>query len=172
MTALAKYAKLESEARYFDGESAQPRDVFLSFGERSLIIIGFDDVAIAHWPLASLRAIGLRRDKAVQLVPHRDSDERLVLSDRQMLNAIGEVCPDLYHRPVDRKGVRRAVLWAGAAVGSLALIVFVLVPALAGQLALLIPPEREQQLGDAIVDQIQSVMELATGNRPLTWPPG
>jgi Zn-dependent protease with chaperone function len=168
MTALAKYAKLESEARYFDGESAQPRDVFLSFGERSLIIIGFNDVAIAHWPLASLRAIGLRRDKAVQLVPHRDSDERLVLSDRHMLNAIGEVCPDLYHRPVDRKGVRRAVLWAGAAVGSLALIVFVLVPALAGQLALMIPPEREQQLGDAIVDQIQSVMELATGNRPLT----
>ncbi len=168
MTALAKYATLEAEARYFDGESAQPRDVVLSFRERSLIIMDFNEVVLAHWPLASLRAVGLRRDSAVQLVPHRDSDERLVLSDRQMLSAIGEVCPDLYHRPVDRKGVRRAVLWASAAVASLALIVFVLVPALAGQLALLIPPEREQQLGDAIVDQIQSVMELTTGNRPST----
>ena len=167
MTALAKYAKLEAEARYFDGESAQPRDVVLSFGERSLIIMGFNDVAIAHWPLASLRAVGLRRDSAVQLVPQRNSDERLMLSDRQMLNAIGEVCPDLYRRPVDRKGVRRAVLWAGGAVASLALIVFVLVPALAGQLALLIPPEREQQLGDAIVDQLQTLLSLGGSGRPV-----
>jgi Zn-dependent protease with chaperone function len=166
MTALAKYAKLEAEARYFDGESAQPRDVVLSFRERSLIIMEFNDVVLAHWPLASLRAVGLRRDSAVQLVPHRDSDERLVLSDRQMLNAIGEVCPDLYHCPVDRKGVRRAVLWASAAVASLALIVFVLVPALAGQLALMIPPEREQQLGDAVVGQLQTLLSLGGRDRP------
>jgi TRAP-type mannitol/chloroaromatic compound transport system permease large subunit len=45
-----------------------------------------------------------------------------------MLNAISKVCPDLYHRPVDHKGVRRVVLWAGGAVASLALIVFVVVP--------------------------------------------
>ena len=167
MTALAKYAKLEAEARYFDGESAQPRDVVICFGERSLVIMEFSEAVLAHWPLASLRAVGLRRDSAVQLVPQRDSDERLVLSDRHMLDAIGEVCPDLYRRPVDRKGVRRAVLWAGGAVASLALIVFVLVPALAGQLALLIPPEREQQLGDAVVDQLQTLLSLGGGERPV-----
>ncbi len=167
MTALAKYAKLEAEARYFDGASAQPRNVVLCFGERSLVIMEFNEVVLAHWPLASLRAVGLRRDSAVQLVPQRDSDERLVLSDRQMLDAIGEVCPDLYRRPVDRKGVRRAVLWAGGAVASLALIVFVLVPALAGQLALLIPPERERQLGDAVVDQLQTLLSLGGGGRPV-----
>jgi Zn-dependent protease with chaperone function len=166
MTALAKYAKLEAEARYFDGESAHPRDVVLCFGERSLVILGFDDVVIAHWPLASLRAIGLRKDSTVQLVPQRDSDVRLMLSDRQMLNAIGAVCPDLYHRPVDRRGVRRAFLWASGAVASLALIVFVLLPALAGQLAQLIPPEREQQLGDAMVDQLQTLLSLAGDERP------
>jgi Zn-dependent protease with chaperone function len=166
MTALTKYAKLEAEARYFDGESAHPREVVLCFGERSLVIMGFDDVVIAHWPLASLRAIGQRKDSAVQLVPQRDSDERLMLSDRQMLNAIGAVCPDLYHRPVDRKGVRRALLWAGGAVTSLALIVFVLLPALAGQLAQLIPPEREQQLGDAVVDQLQTLLSLVGDERP------
>ncbi|MHA1114545.1 MAG: M48 family metallopeptidase [Alphaproteobacteria bacterium] len=167
MTALAKYAKLEAEARYFDGESAQPRDVALCFGERSLVIMAFDETVLAHWPLASLRAVGLRRDSAVQLVPHHGSDERLMLSDRQMLGAIGEVCPELYHRAVDRKGVRRAFLWAGAAVASLALIVFVLVPALAGRLALLIPPEREQQLGDAVVDQLQTLLSLGGGGRPV-----
>jgi len=167
MTALAQYAKLEAEARYFDGESAQPLEVVLSFGKRSLIIMGYNDVPIAHWPLASLRAVGLRKDKAIQLVPHRDSNERLILSDPQMLTAIGKVCPDLYHRPVDRRGVRRAFVWAGAAVASLALIVFVLVPALAGQLALMIPPEREQQLGDAVVDQLQTLLSLGGNDRPV-----
>jgi len=166
MTALAQYAKLEAEARYFDGVSAQPQNVVVSFGERSLVIMGFNDVAIAHWPLASLRAVGHRRDSAVQLVPHPQSDERLVIADRQMLTAIGKVCPDLYHRPVDGKGVGRALLWAGGAVASLAVIVFVLLPLLAGQLALLIPPEREQQLGDAVVDQLQSILELAGDERP------
>ena len=67
MTALAQYAKLEAEARYFDGESAQPLEVVLSFGKRSLVIIGDNEVPIAHWPLASLRAVGQRKDKAVQL---------------------------------------------------------------------------------------------------------
>jgi len=166
MTALAKYAKLEAEARYFDGESAQPRYVVISFGERSLVIMAFDETVLAHWPLASLRAVGLRRDSAVQLVPHGDSDERLMLSDRQMLSAIGEVCPGLHRRAVDRKGVRRAVLWAGASVASLALIVFVLVPALAGQLALMIPPEREQQLGDAVLEQLQTLLSLGGRDRP------
>ncbi len=167
MTALAKYAKLEAEARYFDGNSAQPRSVVVCFGERSLVIMEFDETVLAHWPLASLRAIGLRRDSAVQLVPQRGSDERLVLSDREMLGAIGEVCPGLYHRAVDRRGVRRAFIWAGAAAASLALIVFVLVPALAGRLALLIPPEREQQLGDAVVEQLQTILAaMSGGDRP------
>jgi Zn-dependent protease with chaperone function len=166
MTALAKYAKLEAIARYFDGESAVPREVVLSFGERSLVIMGMDEVVIAHWPLASLRAIGPRKSSSVQIVPELDSDERLVLSDRLMLDAIGEVCPDLYRRPVDRRGVRRAFAWAGGAVGSVVLIVFVLVPALAAQLAELIPPKREQQLGDAVVEQIQWLLGKAGGREP------
>lgn len=166
MTALAEYAKLEAEARYFDGESALPRDVFVCFGERSLVIMGFNETPIAHWPLASLRAVGQRKDTAVQLVPHRDSDERLVLQDRQMLDAIARVCPELHHRPVDRSGVRRALLWGGGAVAALVVIVFVLVPALAGQLARMIPPEREQQLGDAVVAQLQSILSAIGDNRP------
>ena len=108
MTALAEYAKLESVGRYFDGESAQPIEVIVSFGERSLVMMGYNDVAIAHWPLASLRAISLPKDSAAQLVPSAGSDERLIISDREMLRAIRKVCPNLYRRQVDRKGVKRA----------------------------------------------------------------
>jgi Zn-dependent protease with chaperone function len=167
MTALEKYAKLETEARYFDGQSAEPRNVVVSFGERSLVIMGFDESALAHWPLASLRALGRKGDSAVQLVPHADSDERLVISDPEMLAAIRQVCPGLYQRPVDRRGMRTAVLWSGGAVAALVLMMFVLIPALAGQLALMIPPQREQQLGDAVVEQLKGMLGfLGAGHRP------
>jgi predicted Zn-dependent protease len=46
------------------------------------------------------------------------------------------------------------------------LIVFVLVPMLAAQLAEMIPPKREQQLGDAVVGQLQSLLSLAGEGRP------
>jgi Zn-dependent protease with chaperone function len=167
MTALERYAKLEAEARYFDGRSAAPRPVVVSFGERSLVIMGFNDVALAHWPLASLRAVGRKGDDPAQLVPHPASDERLVLSDGEMLEAIARVCPDLYHRPVDRKHVRHAFLWAGGAVAALVLMVFVLIPVLAGRLALMIPPDREQQLGDAVVEQLRTVLSfLGSAEKP------
>ena len=103
MTALAQYITLEAEARYFNGESAQPRNVVISFRERSLVIMGFDEEVLAHWPLASLRALGVRGDSAMQLVPHPDSDERIVLSDRQMLKAIAKRIRD---RRIGRNGQR------------------------------------------------------------------
>lgn len=161
MTALAQYAKLEAEARYFDGQSSQPREVVVNFGERSLVIIGYDDIAIAHWPLASLRALGVRGDPTIQLVPQTASDERLVLSDAEMIRAIASVCPDLYLRPADRRGIGRAVAWGLGAVGSVLLMVFVLVPMLADRMATLISPEREMALGDQVVDQIQDILSWA-----------
>jgi len=160
MTALAEYARLEAPARYFDGHSALPREVMLNFGERSLVIMGYDGVAIAHWPLASLRAISRRGDPTTQLVPHPESDERIILEDREMIQAIARVCPNLYARPVDRRGLRRALAWGVGAVGAVLALVFVIIPELAGQLAPLIPPEREQKLGDAVVAEIQDLLAL------------
>ena len=157
---------LEAQGRYFDGQSAQATEVTVGFGERSLVMMDRNRVAIAHWPLASLHAISLRKDSTAQLVPYAGSDERLLISDQVMLRALQKVCPDLHRRKVDHSGVRRAGVWAVGAVMSLLVIVFLLMPALAAQLAVLIPPEREQQLGDTVIDQMQSFFELATGERP------
>lgn len=166
MTALSDYTKLEAVARYFDGQSAQPREVVLSFGGRSLVIVGLDDRAIAHWPLATLRSLGDPAETAVQLVPDPNSDERVVLEDREMIDAIGHVCPDLYHREVDKPGLRRAAFWGIGAIASVVLIVLVLIPMLADQVADYIPPEREQALGDAIAEQIGDLLADQTSDRP------
>ncbi|MEM9139112.1 MAG: M48 family metallopeptidase [Pseudomonadota bacterium] len=166
MTALDDYAKLEAEARYFDGQSAAPIEVILSFGERSLVIMGLDDRALAHWPLASLRALGDAGEKTVQLVPDPASDERVVLDDAEMIRAIKAVCRDLYEKKADRRGVKRVMVWGAAAAASVALIVFVLVPALADRLADYVPPERERALGDSIAGQLAALMGQVDDTNP------
>jgi predicted Zn-dependent protease len=46
-----------------------------------------------------------------------------------------------------------------AAVASVALIIFVLVPVMANQLAAILPPEGEKALGDATLDQIRTALD-------------
>ena len=167
MTALDDYAKLEAAARYFDGHSAEPRDVVLSFGERTLMIVGFDDQPIAHWPLASLRGVGKPGDAVAQLVPDPASDERIALEDQEMIAAIRRVCPNLYVLPVSRRKVRRVAVWGAAALVSVAVILLVLIPALADRLAIYVPPEREQALGDAIAGQIGEMLGSGDGGPTL-----
>lgn len=165
-TALEQYAKLEAEGRYFDGQDARPREVVLSFGARTLVISGYDDHAVSHWPLASMRALGEPGDRTIQLVPDLASDERIVLSEAEMIAAIRAVCPHLFDRPVNRRGVRRAAFWAAGALGSAVLILFVLVPALADQLAGYVPPARERALGDAVAQQMADFLAKDGENAP------
>lgn len=49
-------------------------------------------------------------------------------------------------------------LWAGAAISSVAAIIFFLVPLMAAQLAALLPPEGEKALGDATFEQIRMAL--------------
>lgn len=158
MTALDRYARLEAEGRYFDGERAEPRPVVVSFGKRSLVMMGYDGVAIAHWPLGSLRSVGSAGQRPLQLVPDPESDERLVLEDADMSAAIREVCPDLDRRPARPRSVGRALILGLAALGAVVLLVTAILPALAGQLARLVPPEREVQLGEAIEGQVRRLL--------------
>ncbi|MEL6769407.1 MAG: M48 family metallopeptidase, partial [Pseudomonadota bacterium] len=128
------------------------------FGARTLVIYGRanaeGDTALAHWPLASLKAIGGRGAAEMTLSPSHDADERLVLDDPVMMRAIAKVCPDLYRRPVSGRKLGVASLWGLGAVGSVLLLIFYIIPALAVQLAPMIPYEREKALGDAVAGYI------------------
>jgi len=167
MTALERYARLEAPARYFDGDTAGARSVMVSFGERTLVMMGYDGVAIDHWPLGSLRAVGPKGQRPLQLTPHRGSDARLMIDDAEMAGAIAEVCPELYAGRTDRKTLRKGLIIGAGAVGAVVAMVLWIIPALATQLAYLIPPEREQRLGDAVVEQIQDLMAFTDGEAPV-----
>ncbi|MEM6971821.1 MAG: M48 family metallopeptidase [Pseudomonadota bacterium] len=163
MTASPEHDTLEGVGRYFDGESARSQEVIIGFGKRSIVIFQHGDQAIAHWPLGALRATRGGGIGELTLMPGHDSDEQLVIDDPTMIGIIKKVCPDLYRKPRGGAGMRKAVVWAGLASGSVAAIIFVLIPAMAVQLAPLIPYERERAMGDATMEQLSTIM--ARGSR-------
>lgn len=158
MTALERYERLEAPGRYFDGRSAAAAEVIVKFGDASLILMRFDETPLAHWSLSGLRDLG-EGGAALSLTPDEASEERLLLSDPDMVAAIRAVCPRLgARRPVERPRWRRALLWGAAALASIWLIVFHLAPALADRLATLIPPEAEQAMGEEMTGQFARVI--------------
>ena len=158
MTALARYERLEAAGRYFDGETARPREVIVKFGDASLIVSNMEDLPITHWSLAGVRDIS-HDGGGLALTPDRDSDERLIVTDPEMVEAIREVCPDLRRRPPPpRNRWRRIAIWSALALGSVYAIAFHIVPSLADQMAALIPPEAEIAMGEEMVDQFAALI--------------
>jgi Zn-dependent protease with chaperone function len=159
-TALARYALLESTGAYFDGLSAEPREVVVRFGEATLTLQDFEDMPVAHWALGGLKRLDGSREGELRLAPDMEGDERLAIRDPQMIEAIEAVCTELDRRPPRRRGRGRRALWTGAAAAALAAILLVLTPGMAERLAPLVPAEQEQRLGEAVAGQ---AMRLAAG---------
>ncbi|SLN60086.1 TPR repeat-containing protein YfgC precursor [Pseudoruegeria aquimaris] len=115
--------------------------------------------ALAEWPLASIRRLRDQADPSMLALKPEGPDrlERLYIDDAETMRRLLVRCPapERAERPA-RRG--RILLWAIAAVASVALILFVLVPSMADRLATLLPPEGERALGDATLEQIRDAL--------------
>lgn len=168
MTALDRFDLLESPGWYLDGETAETHDVIVKFGNESLVFMALDETPLAHWPLATLRRLpeAPNHPGELRLIPDHGSLERLVLTDRDMIAAIEEVCPDLRKAPrTPPSGKRRMLFWSVGAVACVLLVVFVLSPIIAGRLAVLISPKAEIALGDKISEQIMDLLRFIGGDQ-------
>ena len=160
---------LDAFADFFDGRRPVARRAALSLeaypGGRALVISppGRDRLL---WPLSEIRRIpDQAADDILVLARAGDPLSRLLVRDEAARRAILSLCHDLDRRP-PVKGTGRLVAWSVAAVASVALIVFLLVPALADRLAAFMPPEGERALGDATYRQIRSALS-EDGLEPL-----
>ncbi|MDE9451366.1 M48 family metallopeptidase [Aliiroseovarius sp. Z3] len=111
------------------------------------------------WRWAELRAEPDQADKDA-LVISRSGDKvaRLYLRDKNVKAQVRTRAPHLKKR--DRAiSVPKLVTWAGGAAASVAAIIFVLVPMMAAQLAVLLPPEGEKALGDTTFEQIRMALD-------------
>ncbi len=111
-----------------------------------------------RWPLEAIRGIPDQAARDRLVVTSGDAPlARLILSDPVIPAILRARCRNLHKRPPVR-GRARILGWSLAAIASVALIVFVLVPVMADQLAEFLPPEGEKALGDTTFEQIRSAL--------------
>ncbi len=151
---------LETSGDFYDGETATARPVTLRIDTDRRVLTG-DGI---DWPVDDIREV---MDQAggdlIVLRLKGDPVARLILRH-------GDIRPRLPNRtrsaPLVRRG--RLVGWALAAVASVALILFVLVPLMADQLAEYIPPSGEKALGEVTLTQIREALD-DTDLNPVTF---
>ncbi len=144
------------QATFFDGETARPHPVRVDLGDGTLTITGEDGRVLAGWPAADVRLVATAGNGTVTLRCGTAEPARLVLAgspgDRA---ALARFCPDL--RRTDRgewRTWRQVGIWAVGAIASVVLLIQVVIPALAAEIAAVIPPEAERRLGDAVADDL------------------
>lgn len=151
-------------ADYVDGTDPVMHRVSLELSRTHLNIIMPDGDRIL-WPLDQVRAL---KDQAysdgVVLAQGFEDMARLKVDNPFVAKELRGVAPRLNRsQPVTNWG--KIISWAGGAMASVALIIFVLVPIMADQLATYLPPEGEQALGDATFEQIRGA--LGRANTPV-----
>jgi Zn-dependent protease with chaperone function len=146
---------------YFDGLSPQrfAVSVALDGDGRGLRISGDTLAEDALWPLADIRE---HRDQALRhggvFGCFGKGEARLIVEGADTAAAVRALCPNLKSRDMTPRAWRRLAVWSAGAVASVLLIVFVIIPALANTLALLIPVRQEVALGRSVVGQIERML--------------
>lgn len=149
----------------YDGQTARRHAVAVALTEdrTALRITGDTIPAPLLWPLQDLRAVpGHEGDARLVVSRHADgADElqrdpaRLLVDDPDMAAWIERTRPRLHKRDLRGGTGRRIGLRIGGALAAVLVMIFVILPALSGTLARLIPLEREQAFGRAVRTQVE-----------------
>ncbi|MEM6482578.1 MAG: M48 family metallopeptidase [Pseudomonadota bacterium] len=155
------------DGRYYDGETGAPQAARFELDRGAGILrlmVKQGSAQHLDWPLNDIRAVsdGARQGRLVLSLrsdQHTDGTplqvSRLVLKDAGAIAAIRAACPDLDRRDVASGTMRRVVSRGALALVAIGVMLFVVLPGLAGTLAALIPANREAQMGRVVVEQME-----------------
>lgn len=144
---------------YFDGHTAKKHSVSVEPIQSGLAITNTQTGDITLWPFADLRRLpDQAREGGLLLTTTAAPDARLNLFDVALINQINEICPDIKKQEAPKGSYRKVAIWTTAALTSVLLIVFVIIPAMANTMARLIPMEREVALGRTVLSQIDNFL--------------
>ncbi|NDW54862.1 M48 family metallopeptidase [Aliiroseovarius sp. PrR006] len=122
------------------------------------LVIGMPDGAQITWCWNTLRRVRDQADRRVMVLLHNgDPLTRLYLADQGTQEVVSRHARSLGKRD-HATPLSKILLWAGGAVASVAVIIFLLVPLMATQLAEILPPEGEKALGDTTFEQIRTAL--------------
>lgn len=150
-------------ATYHDGRTSQGTPASVRIDDDALVIASDDGRVLDRWPRPDVRLVDRPRPGAPPRLRLGGGDARLTLADDAEFAAIEAACPNLRKPVKGDGGWRPVVLWGGAAVVSVVLLVWVLIPAFAGWAAAAFPPGLERRLGDRVAEQIVTVFAAGNG---------
>ncbi|MEP2781753.1 MAG: M48 family metallopeptidase [Pseudoruegeria sp.] len=156
----AKPAAFYTTATYVDSKVAHPRTVALRIDEGAeALLISEGNTELACWPLKDIRRL---RDQAASegMVLKQiglQNLARLYIEDPDTTRLLLARCdaPLRKERPMNRAKI---LMWSVAAMASVAVILFVLIPNMANLMADRLPAKGERALGKATFQQIRSAL--------------
>jgi len=161
MTALRQYDKIETTGLWrepripADARDASPqrREVYVSFGDTSLMIRDKHDAPLAHWSLAAVSRQNPGATPAI-FSPVGDDLETLEIEDSTMIDAIERVRANINRRR-PHPGRLRWVIFLTLSAAIAAFAVFWLPGALERQTLRAVPFETRRQIGRSILNEIK-----------------
>lgn len=153
MTALKKYARLETTGLWRETPDGQRREVVVRMGEATLILSDpRSDAVLSHWSLPAVRRSNPGKRPAIYS-PGEDAAEALEIADDDMIAALKTVQSSL--RSADpRPGRLRGLLTAGATLAILAVAAWVLPGVLVRHTASVVPAAKRAEIGQVALDDI------------------
>jgi hypothetical protein len=154
-------------ARYNDGAAARTVAVEASVTAAGVEIRDAGGSAIAAWPADDVVLIDPPdAGEPIRIGRLSDAGVRLSIADRAALAALRAHCPNLRRRVAAgrRTWVRIGALLAAAAA-AVVLMVEVVIPAFATQVARVVPPALEREIGEGVAGQLTLLLGAAEGRR-------
>lgn len=149
---------------YNDGETAKVHRVNLSIDGGDLVISGGG--APVRWPLAEIHLVE-RETGLIRLRRGFEHDDRLTLGAGDDGAWLVPHCPNFNRTtPGWRRHGKPMLLWGGAAVVSVLLLVSVIIPLFSQQVANALPVAFERRLGDAVRGQVLSLLARIEHKNP------
>lgn len=167
MTALEKYARLEGPGVWRAGPDAQRRDVVVSLGEASLVLVDpRSSKAIAHWSLPAIHRLNRGTSPALFAPAPDNNGETLELEDPLLIESLDTIREALGPRP-PRRWLRFAML---ASVAALAVAGAMILPGvLIDRTAAIVPEATRTSIGR---EALEDLTLSATSQRLCTNPEG
>ncbi|WP_373354439.1 hypothetical protein [Pseudoroseicyclus sp. CXY001] len=153
VTALSQYQRLESGGLWRADSDAEEREVFVSFGDATLVIAAPDGRPLAHWSLPAIERQNPGTRPAL-FTPGPDSGEVLQIEEALMIDAIERVRKVLARSRPRRGRLRYLGLGTFLAV-LLAVVVFWLPGALQRQTLAVVPLAKRLEIGASLLGNLQ-----------------
>lgn len=154
MTALKKYARLETTGLWLPRPGEQRREVVVSFGEASLVLSDLaTGLALTHWSLAALQRRNPGEKVAVYSPGPEDDAELIEISEPAMIEAIETVRSAITRRR-PRRGRLRFITTGVVAAGVLLAGIFWLPDALIAHTTRVVPFVKRQQIGTTLLKEM------------------